>query len=195
MSRTSSARPPGVVSGEPNITPIFSRSWLMKMAMVSDLLRLAVSLRSAWLMSRACRPTCAIAHLALDLGPRRERGHRVDDDDVERARADEHVGDLEGLLAGVGLARSSSSSTSTPMARGVHRDPWRARRRCTRRCRRCAAPRRRRAWPASTCRTTRGRRPRRRGLSGDRRRRARDQVPMRRWGWPRCSSSPSPPSA
>ena len=45
----------------------------------------------------------AVAHLALDLGPRRERGHRVDHDHVDRARADEHVGDLERLLARVGL--------------------------------------------------------------------------------------------
>ena len=53
-----SARPPVVVSGEPNITPIFSRSWLMKMQIVPERLRLPVSLRSAWLMSRAWRPTC-----------------------------------------------------------------------------------------------------------------------------------------
>ena len=46
-----------MVSGLPNITPIFSRSWLMKMAIVLVLLRLAVSLRSAWLIRRACRPT------------------------------------------------------------------------------------------------------------------------------------------
>ena len=46
-----------------------------------------------------------VAHLALDLGARRECGHRVDDDHVERTRAHEHVGDLERLLAGVGLAR------------------------------------------------------------------------------------------
>ena len=44
-----------------------------------------------------------VAHLALDLGLRRERGDRVDRDDVERARADEQLGDLERLLAGVGL--------------------------------------------------------------------------------------------
>ena len=44
-----------------------------------------------------------VAHLALDLGARHERRHRVDDDEVERARAHEHVGDLERLLAGVGL--------------------------------------------------------------------------------------------
>jgi hypothetical protein len=50
-------RPPGVVSGLPNITPIFSRIWLMKMT-VQRLLEMApVSFRRAWLMSRACRPT------------------------------------------------------------------------------------------------------------------------------------------
>ena len=45
----------------------------------------------------------AVAHLALDLGLRHERRDRVDRDDVERARADEQLGDLERLLAGVGL--------------------------------------------------------------------------------------------
>ena len=45
----------------------------------------------------------AVAHLALDLGPGREGGDGVDDDDVERARAHEHVADLERLLARVGL--------------------------------------------------------------------------------------------
>ena len=44
-----------------------------------------------------------VAHLAFDLGPRRQRRHRVDDQDVERAGADQHVGDLERLLAGVRL--------------------------------------------------------------------------------------------
>ncbi len=52
-----SALPPVVVSGLPNITPIFARIWLVKISM--HLLRLieAVSLRSAWLIRRACRPT------------------------------------------------------------------------------------------------------------------------------------------
>ena len=44
-----------------------------------------------------------VAHLALDLGPRGEGGDRVDHDHVEGAGADEHVGDLEGLFARVGL--------------------------------------------------------------------------------------------
>ena len=45
----------------------------------------------------------AVAHLALDLGAGHQRRDRVDDDDVERAGADQHVGDLERLLTGVGL--------------------------------------------------------------------------------------------
>src|SRR3954469_8050553 len=43
----------------------------------------------------------AVTHLALDLGAGHERRDRVDDDDVERAGADEHVGDLQRLLTGV----------------------------------------------------------------------------------------------
>ena len=48
-----------VVSGLPNITPIFSRSWLMKMRVVFDFETTPVSLRSACDMRRACRPICA----------------------------------------------------------------------------------------------------------------------------------------
>ena len=44
-----------------------------------------------------------LAHLALDLGLRHEGRHRVDDDDVDRSGADQHLGDLEGLLAVVRL--------------------------------------------------------------------------------------------
>ena len=45
-----------------------------------------------------------VAHLAFDLGAGHERGHRVDHEHVERARTDQHVGDLERLLTRVGLA-------------------------------------------------------------------------------------------
>ncbi|MNW56817.1 hypothetical protein D3C74_345610 [compost metagenome] len=45
----------------------------------------------------------AVTHLALDLGLGHERRDRVDDDDVDGARADQHVRDLEGLLARVRL--------------------------------------------------------------------------------------------
>jgi hypothetical protein len=46
---------------------------------------------------------CAIAHVALELGLRDQRRDRVDHDDVDRSRAHQHVGDLERLLAVVGL--------------------------------------------------------------------------------------------
>ena len=48
-----------VVSGEPNITPIFMRIWLMKITMQFERLIAAVSLRIAWLISRAWAPTWA----------------------------------------------------------------------------------------------------------------------------------------
>ena len=85
------------------MTPIFSRSWLMKMAMVSDLRQRAGQLAQRLGHEAGLQADVGVAHLAFDLGPRRERRHRVDDEDVERARADQHVGDLERLLAGVGL--------------------------------------------------------------------------------------------
>ena len=44
-----------------------------------------------------------VAHLALELGPRRQRRHRVHGHDVHRAGAHEHVGDLQPLLAVVRL--------------------------------------------------------------------------------------------
>ena len=51
------ALPPVVVSGLPNITPIFMRIWLMKMTRQLVCLMAPVSLRIAWLSRRACRPT------------------------------------------------------------------------------------------------------------------------------------------
>src|SRR5512135_873043 len=44
-----------------------------------------------------------VAHLTFDLGLGHQRRNRIDDDDVDASRADEHVGDLQPLLAGVGL--------------------------------------------------------------------------------------------
>ncbi len=54
-----SARPPEVVSGLPNMTPIFSRIWLVKMQTHLVLLTTAVRRRIAWLIRRACAPTVA----------------------------------------------------------------------------------------------------------------------------------------
>ena len=98
------ARPPGVVSGLPNMTPIFSRSWLVKMSAVFEPRDRAGQLAQGLAHEPGLDAHEAVAHLALDLGARHERGDRVDDDAVDAARADERLGDLERLLAGVGLA-------------------------------------------------------------------------------------------
>jgi len=42
------------------MTPTFSRSWLVKMQVVLDLFKMAVSLRKACDMSRACMPIVAM---------------------------------------------------------------------------------------------------------------------------------------
>ena len=64
-----------------------------------------------------------VAHLALDLGLRRQRRDRVDRDDVERAGADEQLRDLERLLAGVGLRDEQVVDVDADLAGvlGVHR--------------------------------------------------------------------------
>ena len=85
------------------MTPTFSRIWFVKMHSVFVRFRLPASLRIAWDIIRACRPTRLVAHLALELRPRRQRRHGVHRHDVDGARAHEHVGDLERLLAVVGL--------------------------------------------------------------------------------------------
>ena len=92
-----------VVSGLPNITPIFMRSWLVKIMAVLDCLIAPESLRSAWLIKPRLQAHVAVAHLAFDLGARDERGDRVHHQHVHRAGADQRFGDLERLLAGVGL--------------------------------------------------------------------------------------------
>ena len=98
-----SARPPGVVSGLPNMTPIFSRSWLVKMQIVSVRLSVPVSFRSACDISRACRPTCEspISPSISAFGVRAATESIATTE--TRARPDEELGDLERLLAGVGL--------------------------------------------------------------------------------------------
>jgi hypothetical protein len=117
-----------VVSGDPNSTPIFSRSWLMKMAVVLDLEMVPESLRRAWLMRRAWRPTWE-SPISPSISARgTERRHRVDHDDVESARANQHVGDLEGLLAGVRLGDQQLVGVDPEVA-GVGHVRGRARRR------------------------------------------------------------------
>ena len=99
-----SARPPGVVSGLPNMTPIFSRSWLVKTSAVFDRVTAPVSLRSAWLMSRAWMPTNE-SPISPSISARgTSAATESTTTTVDAAGADERLGDLERLLAGVGLA-------------------------------------------------------------------------------------------
>ncbi len=127
------------------MTPTFSRIWFVNRHSVCVRFRLPASLRMAWLIIRACRPTVlspicpsssargvsaddrlgardragqlaqrlahearlqtdvAVTHVALDLGLRHERGDGVDADHVDGAGAHQHLGDLEPLLAVIGL--------------------------------------------------------------------------------------------
>src|SRR5215210_1418405 len=49
------------------------------------------------------QPHMRVAHLSLDLSPRHEGRHRVDDDDVQGAASDEGIRYLQGLLAVIRL--------------------------------------------------------------------------------------------
>ena len=85
------------------MTPIFMRIWLMKMSRQLDLETVDGELAQGLAHQPRLQADVAVAHVALDLGLGHQRGDRVDDDDVDGAGADEHVGDLERLLAVVGL--------------------------------------------------------------------------------------------
>jgi hypothetical protein len=75
----------------------------MKMAVVPVLARRTGHLAQRLAHEAGLQTDVAVTHLALDLGAGHERRDGVDDDDVERAGAHQHVGDLERLLPGVGL--------------------------------------------------------------------------------------------
>ena len=86
------------------MTPIFSRSWLVKMSAVLLRLMAPVSLRSAWLMRRACRPTWA-SPMSPSISARGTSAATESTMTTSTPlRADEGLGDLERLLTGIGLA-------------------------------------------------------------------------------------------
>ena len=109
--------------GEPNMTPTFSRIWLVRMQSVCVRFRLPASLRIAWDIIRACAPTVWSPIWPLELDARGERGDRVDRDDVDGAGAHEHVGDLQRLLAVVGLGDEQLVDVDADLLRveGIHR--------------------------------------------------------------------------
>src|SRR5215813_3199808 len=61
-----------------------------------------------------------VAHLAFEFGARNQRGDRIDHQHVDRARADERIGDFERLLAGVGLRDQEIVDVDAELA-GVYR--------------------------------------------------------------------------
>jgi hypothetical protein len=75
----------------------------MKTTTQSDLWMAPVSLRSAWRHQPGLGAGLDVAHVALELGLGHERGDGVDHDDLDGAGAHERLGDLEGLLAVIGL--------------------------------------------------------------------------------------------
>ena len=62
----------------------------------------------------------AVAHLAFELGARHQRGDRIDHQHVDRTRAHQRVGDLERLLAGIGLGNEQIVDIDAELA-GIDR--------------------------------------------------------------------------
>ena len=112
-----------MVSGEPKNTPIFSRSWLMKIIVVFGLVETTGQLAKGLRHETRLQADVGVAHLALDLGLRHEGCDGVDDDEVDRAGADQHVGDLERLLTCVGLRHEELVDVDAELLRvlGVER--------------------------------------------------------------------------
>ena len=148
------------------------RIWLMKMTMRVRALDVAGELAQRLRHEARLQADVRVAHLAFDLGLGRQRRDRVDDDDVDRAGAHQHVGDLERLLAGVRLRDQQILHVHAEL-RGVDRiervlgvDERRGAAGALRFGDHLQAS-------ASSCPRTPGRRSRRRGRAAGRRRRAR----------------------
>ena len=75
----------------------------MKMTQVLELADRAGQLAQRLAHQAGLQADVGVAHVAFDLGLRHQRRHRVDDDDVDRAGADQRLGDLQRLLAGIRL--------------------------------------------------------------------------------------------
>ncbi len=114
-----SALPPVVVSGLPNITPIFMRIWLMKITIVRDSCDRGGELAQRLAHQPGLKADVGVAHLALDLGLGDSAATESITMSVDRARAHEHVGDLERLLAVVGLADEQLLRLDPELARVV----------------------------------------------------------------------------
>ena len=92
-----------VVSGLPNITPIFIRIWLMKITQQLDL-EITAGQFPQGLGHQAClKSHVGIPHVPFNLSLGDQRGNRIDDQDVYCPAPDEHSRSCKGLLSCVGL--------------------------------------------------------------------------------------------
>ena len=107
------ARPPVVVSGLPNITPIFSRSWLMKMHVVFDFDREPASLRSACDMRRACRPT-VVSPISPSISARGTSAATESTTTASMAPERTSMSQISSACSPVSGCEMSTSSISTP---------------------------------------------------------------------------------
>ena len=96
------ARPPGVVSGFPNMTPTFSRNWLIKMAMVLVLLIEAPEFAhrgsSFELANQRDYP-----RFSIDFRTWYQGSNRVDNHQVNRPRVDQFTSNFKSLFPWVWL--------------------------------------------------------------------------------------------
>ena len=58
-----------------------------------------------------------VAHISFDLRLWRQCRHRIDNDDIHRTRTDERLGDIQGLLAVVGLRYPEFVDVDSEIAR------------------------------------------------------------------------------
>ena len=89
----------------------------MKITMVLDLEIEPVSLRSAWLIRRACRPGSESPISPSSSACGVERRDRIDHQDIDRAGAHQRVGDFQRLLAGIGLRDQQIVDIDAELAR------------------------------------------------------------------------------
>ena len=118
-----SARPPGWVSGRSEHDADLLADLVREEADGVRAVQVAGELAQRLRHQARLEADRLVAHLALELGARRQRRDRVDRDHVDRAGADQHVGDLERLLAVVGLGDEQLVDVDADRARvgGVDR--------------------------------------------------------------------------
>ena len=106
-----------VVSGLPNITPIFSRIWLMKIRQVFDFETMPVSLRMACDISRACTPMklSPISPSSSAFGTSAAT-ESTTSTSIESG-SDQRAGDLQRLLPVIGLRNQQIIDIDAQLAR------------------------------------------------------------------------------